>query len=245
MPATPAPVVPDLPAAVLWDMDGTLVDTEPAWIAAETALVQEFGGTWTTEDALRLVGLPLEHSAALLAEAGVTLPTGEIVERLIDGVVASVRSHTVWQPGARRLLEDLRDAGVPCALVTMSYRRFAEEAMRTAPEGVLTVMVTGDEVSRGKPDPEPYLRAAEVLGVDVTRCVAIEDSRPGIASALASGARTLGVQHLVPVEPRDGLSRVASLEDVDLAALARIGAGEVLDRMPVDAPGQAGLTTEA
>lgn len=223
-----------LPAAVLWDMDGTLVDTEPAWMAAETALVEEHGGTWTMQDGLGLVGLPLERSAAILADHGVRLPTERIVELLLDRVVESVRAHATWQPGAREMLEALREAGVPCALVTMSYRRFAVEAMSGAPAGALRVMVTGDEVTRGKPDPEPYLRAAAELGVDITACVAVEDSPPGISSALASGARTLGVQHMVPVEARDGLSRATSLTDIDLTDLARMRAGEVLDRMPLD-----------
>lgn len=220
-----------LPAAVLWDMDGTLVDTEPCWLAAERSLVEAHGGTWTPQDALALVGLPLERSAEVLQGYGVALPVDEIVERLLDTVIAMVAEHATWQPGARELLVSLRDAGVPCALVTMSYRRFAERVLDGAPEGVFDVVVVGDEVERGKPDPEPYLTAAARLGVAITDCVAVEDSRPGVASALASGARTLGVQHIVPVERQPGLSRVASLADVGLAELARIRAGEVIDRL--------------
>jgi HAD superfamily hydrolase (TIGR01509 family) len=210
-------------------MDGTLVDTEPCWLAAERALVEEHGGRWTQDDALQLIGLPLERSAALLQEHGVRLDVEQIVQRLLDSVVAMVQDHATWQPGARELLVALRDSGVPCALVTMSYRRFAESVLRGAPEGVFRVVVTGDEVEHGKPHPEPYLRAARELGVDIHDCVAIEDSRPGVASALASGARTLGVQHIVPVDALPGLSRVASLAQIGLAELARIRSGEVLD----------------
>ena len=218
-----------LPAAVLWDMDGTLVDTEPAWMGAEAGLVAEFGGRWTHEDAVRMIGLPLLPAAKILQEHGVDLPAEEIGERLVDGVVAAVAERVVWQPGALELLADLRAAGVPCALVTMSYRRFVEAVLQHAPQGAFDVVVTGDEVTHSKPHPEPYLRAAEALGVDVHACVAIEDSRPGIASALASGARTLGVQHIVAVEAQAGLSRVTSLSDVGLAEIARIASGGVVD----------------
>ena len=220
---------PPLPAAVLWDMDGTLVDTEPAWMAAEGALVAEHGGVWTPDDAVRMIGLSLLPAAEILQEHGVDLPAEVIAQRLVDGVVAAVADHVVWQPGALELLADLKAAGVPCALVTMSYRRFAEAVLVHAPDGAFDVVVTGDEVTHGKPHPEPYLLAAEALGVDIRACVAIEDSRPGVASALASGARTLGVQHIVPIAAEPGLSRVRSLDQLTLADVAHIGSGGLVD----------------
>jgi HAD superfamily hydrolase (TIGR01509 family) len=218
-----------LPAAVLWDMDGTLVDTEPCWMGAEAALVEEFGGRWTDEDSVRMIGLPLEPAARILQGHGVDLPLAVIGERLVDGVVAAVARELVWQPGALELLAALRHAGVSSALVTMSYRRLAEEVISRGPADTFDVVVTGDEVTHGKPHPEPYLRAAELLGVDVADCVAIEDSPPGIASALASGARTLGVQHIVAVEPRPELSRAGSLAEIGLDEISRIASGQTLD----------------
>lgn len=216
------------PAAVLWDMDGTLVDTEPYWIAAEHELVAEHGGTWTHEQALQLVGNPLAVSAGVLRDAGVDLPVPEIVDRLLARVTAQVRDDVPWRPGARALLEVLADAGVPCALVTMSYTVLAEAVTAHVP-GAFATLVTGDQVERGKPDPEPYLVAAHRLGVPPSECVAIEDSPTGVTSALAAGARTLGVEAVLPIEPRAGLSRAASLADVDLAFLRRMAAGEVLE----------------
>lgn len=218
----------DLPAAVLWDMDGTLVDTEPYWIAAEHELVAEHGGTWTHAQALQLVGNPLEVSAAVLQEAGVDLPVPEIVTRLLTRVTAQVHDGVPWRPGARELLGSLAEAGVPCALVTMSYAVLAEAVTAHVP-GAFATLVTGDQVTRGKPDPEPYLVAARRLGVRVEDCVAIEDSPAGIGSALAAGARTLGVEAVLPVEPREGLSRAVTLADVDLAVVRRLAAGEVLE----------------
>lgn len=213
-------------------MDGTLVDTEPGWMTAERMLVEQHGGTWGREQAEAMVGLPLTEGAARLQAAGVPLPVPDIVDRMLDHVIATLDEHADWQPGAKELLVALRDAGVPCALVTMSYRRLAEAVLASSPDGAFAVLITGDEVTHGKPHPEPYLRAAAALGVEITECVAIEDSPPGIGSALAAGARTLGVQHIVPVEPRPGLSRVGSLADVTLQDLARLRAGEVIDRLP-------------
>ena len=148
-------------AAVLLDMDGTLVDTEPDWIACEQELVAEHGGSWTDDDARAVVGKPLLVSAGYLrAVGGVDLPPEEIVERLLDGVVARLRGRIPWTPGARELLVALGRGGVPVALVTMSYRRLAEAVVGELPEGTFGAVVTGDEVREGKPHPEPYLRAA-------------------------------------------------------------------------------------
>ncbi|WP_250445728.1 HAD family phosphatase [Actinotalea sp. C106] len=229
--AAPREGADPVPAAVLWDMDGTLVDTEPAWMGSEEALVVEFGGVWTPQDALQMVGLPLPDAAKILQDHGVPLPLERIGERLVAGVAAAIARELVWQPGARELLLALQAEGVPCALVTMSYRELAEAVIAQAPPGVFQVVVTGDEVEHGKPHPEPYLTAAARLDVDITRCVAVEDSRPGIASALASGARTLGVEHIVPVLEQPGLSRTDSLAKVSVADLGRLLDGEVIDHL--------------
>lgn len=227
MPPPPADLRKRLPAAVLWDMDGTLIDTEPYWMAAERELVEAYGGEWSQADAEAVIGNSLLTSARILQSRGVPLPAEEIIDFLIDRVAAEVRREVPWQPGARQLLDALHAAGVPTALVTMSYRRLAEPVAEQA--GVFDVLVTGDMVAQGKPHPESYLRAAETLGVDPRDCVAFEDSPPGIRAARASGAVTVGVQHIVPVEPQPGLSRVTSLADLTLGDIAAIADGQVLD----------------
>jgi HAD superfamily hydrolase (TIGR01509 family) len=214
-------------AAVLWDMDGTLIDTEPLWIAAETELVEAHGGVWTHEDGMAMVGNPMIVSAQALVARGVDLPHDEIVDFLNQRVAAGVAAGIPWQPGAEELLQAVHAAGVPMALVTSSFAVLAEPF--AAAVGLFDVVVSGDEVSRPKPDPEPYLLAAERLGVDVAATIAVEDSRAGIASAYASGARTLAVEVHLSVPPRPGLSRVASLADVSLTDLLRVAQGEVLD----------------
>lgn len=151
-------------------MDGTIVDSEPYWIASEHALVAEFGGTWGAEDAHSVVGFDLLDAAVELRDrGGVDLEPPVIVDRLLDSVIAKCAEELPWRPGARELLIEARDAGVPCVLVTMSWRRLADAVLAEAPQGVFVGSVTGDEVANGKPAPDPYLAAAELIGVDPRR----------------------------------------------------------------------------
>jgi len=195
--------------AVLWDMDGTLVDTEPYWIAAERALVEEHGGRWTEEDGLRLVGQALPASARMLQDAGVRLGVREIIDTLIAEVLRGVEREVPWRPGARELLADLDRHGVPCAMVTMSEGPLAGLVAAGLPAGTFRFLVTGDMVSAGKPDPEPYLLALSTLRESIEslvphRVVALEDSLPGATSAAASGAATIAVPHRGHVPPAGG-----------------------------------------
>jgi HAD superfamily hydrolase (TIGR01509 family) len=210
-------------------MDGTIVDTEPLWQAAEMALMGEFGLPFTPADHAAMVGMPLLAAAEVLRSYGIELTAEEIVERLVARMLVSLTREVPWMAGVPGVLADLRDAGVPCAMVTMSYRALAEAVAAGAPDGTFAVIVAGDEVTQGKPHPEAYLRAAAQLGVDPARCVAVEDSVPGVASAHASGARTIGIQHTVPVQPRDGLSRVDSTRKLSLDLIARVAAGATVD----------------
>lgn len=186
------------PKAVLWDMDGTLVDTEPYWIAAETPLVESFGGTWTHEDALQLVGNDLESSARIFQRHGVDMGVEEIVEHLTDRVLEQIAEQGVpYRPGARDFLLSLREAGYRTALVTMSRHRMAERIAGLIDFDAFDAILGGDDVARPKPHPEPYLAGARALGVDIEDCVAIEDSPTGLTAAIASGAATIGVPSLV------------------------------------------------
>lgn len=212
-------------AAVLWDMDGTLVDTEPYWIDGEFELVAQYGGTWTMADAHSIVGFDLlDAGHELRTRGGVEMEPAEIANWLLDRVIARVAYELPWRPGAHELLAECLAEGVPCAMVTMSWRPLADAVIAAAPRGSFAVSITGDEVTNGKPDPEPYLAAASALGVDPRACVAIEDSPTGVASAVAAGCATLGVPHVVPVAAAPGLTIVDSLAGVDLARLRRLRA---------------------
>ncbi len=207
-------------AALLIDMDGTIVDSEPYWIATEHELVAEYGGTWTPADAHSIVGFDLLDAATELRDrGGVAMDPPAIVARLLDGVVAKCREHLPWRPGARDLLIEAAAAGLPCVLVTMSWRLFADAVLDEAPEDAFVGSVTGDEVENGKPAPDPYLAAAALVGVEPGDCVAIEDSPTGVASAMAAGCRTFAVPHVVAVEPRSGLTILDTLDGVTLADL--------------------------
>ncbi|MFK4805271.1 MULTISPECIES: HAD family hydrolase [unclassified Microbacterium] len=185
-------------SAVLWDMDGTLVDTEPYWMAAETPLIESFGGTWSHEQALGLVGLGLEDSARILQGTGVRMSTDAIIDHLTDDVMRQLNVTGVpFRPGARELLANLRDAGIKTGLVTMSMRRMAQTVVDLIDFEAFDVVIAGDDATRPKPFPDPYLQACEVLGVAPHETVAIEDSPNGLRSAVASGAAVIGVPLMV------------------------------------------------
>lgn len=188
-------------------MDGTLVDTEPYWIEVESELVAAHGGTWTHADAMNLVGNDLLESGRYIREVGgVDLEPAEIVEILLDGVVEHISREVPWRPGAVELLADLAERDIPCALVTMSYKRFVAPVLAALPEGTFRVVITGDAVQQGKPHPEPYLKAAALLGVDPADALAIEDSNTGARSAESAGCTVLVVPNHVPV--LDGERRI-------------------------------------
>jgi HAD superfamily hydrolase (TIGR01509 family) len=209
--------------AVLWDLDGTLVDTEPYWIAAEYDLAEEHGGTWSQEHALQLVGNDLLDSGHYIRQVmGLEMSAEDVVDYLLDRVVAQAERAVPWRPGAVELLEALRESGVPCGLVTMSYQRLVAPVVAHLPPETFRVIVTGDQVERGKPHPEPYLTAAAALGLDPGECVAIEDSNTGATSAETAGCSVLVVENHVDVEPGARRTFATSLTDVTVESLAEL-----------------------
>ena len=203
--------------AVLWDMDGTLIDSEPYWVASEIALVERFGGTWTHADGLKLVGQGLPFSALVLQRAGVDLEVDDIVTTLTDHVMELLSESVPWRPGAVSMMHGIAAEGIPQALVTMSMNRMATLVANLIPGGPLATVVSGDQVERPKPDPESYLLGAQRLGVDIRSCVAFEDSPAGVASARAAGAVTIGLPNLVDISetPADALWESLSEKSLD------------------------------
>lgn len=211
--------------AALWDFDGTLADTEPLWIAAEFDLLNSLGASWSTEHAKQLVGNALLDSGAYILNVigRHDLTPAWVVDQLLSRVVEQLRAGQVeWRPGALELLASLRGAGVPCALVSASYRVLLDAALARLPEGSFAASVAGDEVTEGKPHPEPYEQACRKLGVEARRCVVFEDSGTGARSGNAAGALVVAVEHLVTVPPAPRRVHVGSLGDLDAAAVARL-----------------------
>jgi HAD superfamily hydrolase (TIGR01509 family) len=204
--------------AVLFDMDGLLIDSEPLWLEAETAVMARLGDEgsgWTAADQVQLLGGSLERTVRyLLARATRPAPPGQVAEWLMSGIAEQVRDHGVpVQPGARELLAEVATAGLPHALVTSSERRFMD-AVLTRTGLRFDALVCADDVSVTKPDPEPYLLAAKLLGADPARCFALEDSPNGVASAEAAGCQVIAVPSLVPIEPARRRTVVRSLTEL-------------------------------
>jgi len=213
-------------AAVLFDMDGTLVNSEPLWEVTLHELAKEYGGVLTDAARASMVGTDMATSMAILHAdlgqpwrdpAASALRITELTENLFRGGLP-------WCAGARELLATVRAAGIPAALVTSTERRLVDVALDTLGRHNFDAVVCGDEVERTKPHPAPYLRAAELLEVDIARCVAIEDSPTGIRSAVAAGAAVVGVPGDVPLDPDLGATVLPSLTGVDLDYLRTLAA---------------------
>ena len=201
--------------AVLFDMDGLLIDSEPLWLEAETAVMARLGADWTTADQAQLLGGSLKRTVRyLMGKATRPVSPGLVAEWLMAGVCDLVRERGVpLQRGAAELLAEVAAAGLPHALVTSSERRFMDAVL--ARTGLrFDVLVCANDGSMTKPDPEPYLLAAKLLGADPARCVALEDSPNGVTSAEAAGCQVIAVPSLIPIEPGPGRTVVRSLADL-------------------------------
>lgn len=215
---------PDFPAAVLFDHDGTLVNSEPQWAVAKRAVADRYGVGWSTEDDLATLGRTVPTSARLMVERGAGGTVEAITAELGRAVADSLTGEVPFLPGMRALLDELERAGIPGAVVTNALTVVARGTASGAPE-VLRVVVSQEDVEHAKPHPEPYLRAARLLGVDPARCVAVEDSQTGAASAAAAGMPVVVVPGELPVEPAPGFVPVDAHTDVTLAFLRSLGPG--------------------
>jgi HAD superfamily hydrolase (TIGR01509 family) len=211
--------------AVLFDMDGLLVDTEPLWFETEAEVMARLGAPWTKDDQRQLLGGSMPRTVSYLLGKATRPASPETIERwMIGGMLArAAAGRVVVMPGARELLAEVASAGLPYALVTSSVRSLAEAVL--AATGLrFPITVTSDDVPVTKPDPAPYLLAAKLLGVDPAECVALEDSPNGTASASAAGCYVVAVPSFVEIPPASGRLVVRSLAEISLATLRSLTA---------------------
>lgn len=217
------------PAAVLFDMDGTLVDTEHLWWQAAAELATELDLTLTEDDLPEVLGQAVEHTAAHLHRASGTERTeADLIERLGDSFADKVATEIVPRPGALALLAALRAADVPTALVSASPRRVVDLVLGSLGTEWFTTTLAAEDTERTKPAPDPYLAAALRLGLDPAVCVAVEDTPTGVASAQAAGCAVLAVPSAVPIPAAPRVTLLDSLVHADLAFLGKLGAARAV-----------------
>jgi HAD superfamily hydrolase (TIGR01509 family) len=210
--------------AVLWDMDGLLVDSEPLWTIAEIELAAELGGAWDDAIKARVVGTRLDVAVPeILRHFGAPDTPSHVAETsawLLDRMVQLYATTSALMPGTGELLAALADQDVPQALVSSSYRVLVDAVLAQG-HGPFALTLAGDEVVQGKPHPEPYLTAAVRLGVEPTRCVVLEDSPSGVAAGEAAGCAVVAVPsvHGVLFGPAPRRLVVPSLTQVGVADL--------------------------
>lgn len=214
----------NFPEAVLWDMDGTLIDSEPYWLASESALAQSYGVSWSEQDGHEMIGKSLYDSSQMLKDKFKIedLSVQQVIDRMTDEVIANLKLRLPFRPGALELLMELKRAGIKTALVTMSMRRMALTVAQAIDFHAFDEVVAGDDVRFGKPHPEPYLKAAELLEVDIRNCIVFEDSNTGLRSAEAAGAHAIGIPNLIPLPKREGNRIIRSLTEVSVENLSEL-----------------------
>jgi HAD superfamily hydrolase (TIGR01509 family) len=207
-----------LPAAVLFDMDGLLINTEPLWFAVEAEILAEFGELWSTDDHARLLGSSAPVASTFISErtAGRATPE-QVAGEMLTRMSQRLRATPPLQPGVRELIDEIDDAGLPRALVSSSDRVLIDAALAGVAPLSFDTIVAGNEVRNHKPHPEPYLAAAALLGADPSACVAFEDSPTGAQSATDAGCMVIAVPSVAAIEPAARRVVVSSLTQVDLA----------------------------
>jgi HAD superfamily hydrolase (TIGR01509 family) len=207
-------------SAIFFDMDGTLVDSEPLWLEAEIEVMLREGCVWTAEDQLACLGGPRAKTERIMQEkCGKQMPDNYFGDQLDDLMESKLAEKLKLVPGALELLAECKENDLTFGLVTASGGRLMNVVLKSFPADIFDVVISGDDVEKSKPDPQPYLMAAERLSVDIKKSVVIEDSVTGVTAGLASGAQVIGIPHLVNLPKHENLRVVSKLSDITYSNL--------------------------
>ena len=209
--------------AVFFDMDGLMVDSEPEWFQSEVEVTSPFGYTWLEVDQVACLGGPLSKVGQYMFDkCGQQRSPQYFTQALIDTQVARMRGNTPTMPGAIELVRELQSHGVKTALVSASPRNIVDAVLNNLGHDLFPFSISADDVTKTKPDPEGYLKAATLSGSKITNCLVFEDSLTGMNAAIASGAYLIGVPHLVMIEESERVRVIKSLEQMSYAKLKEL-----------------------
>jgi HAD superfamily hydrolase (TIGR01509 family) len=207
-------------SAILFDMDGTLIDSEPLWLEAEIEIMEELGCNWDQQDQINCLGGPIDKTENYMQDRSNNIkPFGYFTKKLDDVMEQKLSTKLDLIPNALEIINECKRSELKIALVTASSGRLMRAVLKRFPVGIFDTIVSYDDVERSKPDPEPYLLAAKTLGVDITNCVVLEDSLTGVQSGLSAGAQVIGIPHLVKMPSNPNLRVVESLSEINMDRL--------------------------
>ena len=206
--------------AVFFDMDGTLIDSEPLWFESEVKLMAQFDYEWTLSDQAECIGGPIQKTGNYMAAKlnGENSPEF-FIEVLISMVSADFEERVDFMPGALELLRELSESGVRLALVSASPRQMLEATLRALGGKYLELLISSDDVVEPKPSPECYLKAAKYFNLDISDCLILEDSKTGVASAKSSGAKVVAIPHFVEIAADEQVVVLETLRDISVEKL--------------------------
>lgn len=209
--------------AIFFDMDGLMVDSEPQWFLSEIEVTKPFGYTWLESDQIACLGGPLIRVGQYMYEKCGSQESPEyFTQTLIELQSQRMRTFTPAMPGAVELVKSLQSAGVKTGLVSASPRIIVDAVLDSLGHDLFPFSISSDDVLRTKPEPECYLKAAEISGSNITNCLVFEDSLTGVHAATSSGAFLIAVPHLVDVDESERVRVVESLEQLDIHTLQRL-----------------------
>jgi len=207
-------------SAILFDMDGTLIDSEPLWLEAEIEIMEELGCNWDQQDQINCLGGPIDKTENYMQDRSNNIkPFGYFTKKLDDVMEQKLSTKLNLIPNALEIINECKRSEIKIALVTASSGRLMRAVLKRFPVGIFDTTVSYDDVKRSKPDPEPYLLASKTLGVNITNCVVLEDSLTGVQSGLSAGAQVIGIPHLVKIPSNPNLRVVESLSEINMDRL--------------------------